>query len=427
MSLQRAKTTISNPLNKRDHFSQDLVKSLNDIKENYISIQNILLFKNKQNYFDPQKYHPQDYLFIMIDTETTGLQAYNKFQSYVDKKEVKHDYISYRNQIVEIGAVCYDWNLKFESNSEKTFFHGKIKDICLNEFNSIYKIESALISRFNEVYLSNKDNIINAFKIAQEKGGKYNPDYSVFINNFPPIFEDLDEFNQQTLLRHIFKYNLLIAINQMNQSDKRVFKYLYDQNKTYTVKDNYRDELHLIESLFDFIESKMNMYYNVIIGAHNLPYDQDMIKGAIDSAIDFYTYIEEDNSMKAHYQNLLQRHHNIFKNNINTIELFKDILNSKKYGNRLINFYNQKNDLRKIKILKHLVKSLNKSKYSSGSFSVSLGNLAPISLNQDFHTTINDINVTVETLKLYFCIPIIFDYYDKIKISNKIRNIIERI
>jgi hypothetical protein len=213
----------------------------------------------------------------------------------------------------------------------------------------------------------------------------------------------------------------------MNQSDKRVYKYLYEQNKTYTVKDSYRDELHLIESLFDFIESKMDMYSNVIIGAHNLPYDQDMIKGAITTAIDYYTYIESDDSIKNHYQNLLQRHNNIFKNNINTIDLFRDILNSKKYGNRLINSYNQKNDLKKIKLLKHLVKSLNKSKYSSGSFSVSLGNLAPISLNQDFHTTINDIYVTIETLKLYFSIPIIIDYYDKIKISQKIRNLIEKI
>lgn len=427
MSLQRAKTITSNPLNKRDLFSQDLVETLNDIKENYISIENILLFKNKQNYFDPKNYPTQDYIFIMIDTETTGLQSVDKFESYTDKKEIKHDYISHRNQIVEIGAVAYDWHLKFESNSEKTFFHGKIKDISLNEFNSIYKIESALISRFNELYLSNKDNIIKAFQIAQQKSGKFNPDYNTFINNFPPIFKDLDEFNQQTLIRNIFKYNLLIAINQMNQSDKRIYKYLYNQDKTYTVKDSYRDELHLIESLFDFIESKINMYSHVIIGAHNLPYDEGMIKGAITTAIDYYTYFEKDDSIKEHYQNLLQRHHNIFKNNINTIDLFKDILNSKKYGNRLINYYNQKNDYKKIKLLKHLVKSLNKSKYSSGSFSVSLGNLAPISLNQDFHTTINDIYVTVETLKLYFSIPIIIDYNDKIKISNRIKEIVEKI
>ena len=83
-------------------------------------------------------------------------------------------------------------------------------------------------------------------------------------------------------------------------------------------------------------------------------------------------------------------------------------------------------DIREQKGL-HLVKSLNKSKYSSGSFSVSLGNLAPISLNQDFHTTINDIYVTVETLKLYFSIPIIIDYNDKIKISNRIKEIVEKI
>lgn len=427
MSLQRAKTITSNPLNKRDYYSQDLVNALNDIKENYISIENILLFKNKQNYFDPKKYPIQDYLFIMIDTETTGLRSTDKFESFTDKKGIKHDYISYRNQIVEIGAVAYDWNLKFESNSEKTFFHGKIKDISLNEFNSIYKIESSLISRFNDLYLSNKDNIIKAFQIAQQKSGKFNPDYNTFVSNFPPIFKDLDEFNQQTLIRHIFKYNLLIAINAMNQSDKRIYKYLYDQNKTYTVRDNYRDELHLIESLFDFIESKMNMYSNVIIGAHNLPYDQDMIKGAITTAIDYYTYFEKDDSIKQHYQNLLQRHNNIFKDNINTIDIFRDILNHKKYGNRLINSYSQKTDLKKIKLLKHLIKSLNKSKYASGSFSVSLGNLAPISLNQDFHTTINDIYVTVETLKLYFSIPIIMDYNDKIKISNRIKEIVEKI
>ena len=427
MSLQRAKTIISNPLNKRDVYSQDLVQSINDIKNNYISIENILLFKNKKDYLIPQKYSPQDCLLIIIDTETTGLQQVDKFESYVDKKGIKHDYISYRNQIVEAGAVAYNWNLNFESNSDKTFFHGKIKDISLNEFNSIYKIESALISRFNDLYLFNKDKIINAFNIAQQKSGKYNPDYNTFINNFPPIFDDLDEFNKQTLLRHIFKYNLLIAINEMNQSSKRTYKYLYDQNKTYNVNDNYRDELHLIESLFDFIESKMNMYSNVIIGAHNFPYDEGMIKGAITCAINYYTYIESDDSMKSHYESLLKRHNNIFKNSINTIDIFKDIINHKKYGNRLINLYNQKSDYKKIKLLKHLTKSLNNKKYSSGSFSVSLGNLAPYSLNQDFHTTINDINVTVETLKLYFSIPMIIDYYDKIKISEQIRTLIEKI
>lgn len=426
MSLQRAKTKISNPLNKRDHYSQQLVQSLNDIKENYISIQNILLFKEKKDYFNPVKYDPQDYLFIIIDTETTGLQRFDKFESYTDKKGIKHEYISYRNQIVEAGAVSYNWNLKFETHSEKTFFHGKVKDISLNEFNSIYKIESALISRFNDLYLSNKENIIKAFRMAQEKGGKFNPDYGVFISNFPPIFEDLDEFNQQTLLRHIFKYNLLIAISEMNQSDKKTYKYPYDENKIYNVNDNYKDELHLIESLFNFIESKMDLYSNVIIGAHNLPYDEDMIKGSITSAIDYYTYIENDLIMKKHYEQMLIRHHNIFKNTINTIDIFKDILNYKKYGNRLISLYQSKG-LKNIKTLKHLVKSLNNKKYSSGAFSLSLGNLAPTSLNTDFHTTINDINVTIETLKLYFSIPIILDYYDKIKISSKIRNIIERI
>jgi DNA polymerase III epsilon subunit-like protein len=426
MSLQRAKTIISNPLNKRDIYSQDLVQSIDDIKNNYISIENILLFKSKKDYLSPQKYSPQDCLLIIIDTETTGLQQTDKFESYVDKKGIKNDYISYRNQIVEIGAVSYNWNLNFESNSDKTFFHGKIKDISLNEFNSIYKIESALISKFNDLYLSNKDKITNAFSIAQGKA-KYNPDYNIFINNFPPIFDDLDEFNKQTLIRHIFKYNLLIAINEMNQSSKRTYKYLYNQDKTYNVNDNYQDELNLIESLFDFIESKINMYSNVIIGAHNFPYDEGMIRGAITTAIDYHTYIEEDTSMKEHYKNLLKRHNNIFQNNINTIDIFKDIINHKKYGNRLINLYNQKPDYKKIKLLKHLTKSLNNKKYSSGSFSVALGNLAPYSLNQDFHTTINDINVTIETLKLYFSIPMIIDYYHKIKISEQIKMLIEKI
>jgi hypothetical protein len=425
MSLLKAKKITSDPLNKNDEYSKNLIQLSNDIK-NFISIDNILRFRNKSDYLIPKTSSPQDYLFIMIDTETTGLQSDNKLDVYTDAEGKKNEYISYRNQIVEVGAVAYNWNLNFETQTEKTFFHGKIKDIALNEYNSIYKIEMGLISKFNELYLSNKDIITEAFTIAQGKA-KYNPEYSVFRRNFPSIFDSLDEFNRETLIKHIFKYNLLIAINEMNQSGKEYFKYPYDETKGYKVNNNYRDELHLIESLFSFIESKKNLYYNVIIGAHNLPYDEGMIRGAITSAIDHYTYIEEDQSLKNYYMNLLERHKNIFSDKLNTTDIFKDILNFKKYGARLISLYHQKPEFKKIKMLRHLTKSLSKKRYSSGSFSVSLGNLAPISLNKDFHTTINDIHVTIETLKLYFSIPIIIDYNDKIKISEKIKGLIEKI
>ena len=133
---------------------------------------------------------------------------------------------------------------------------------------------------------------------------------------------------------------------------------------TYKINNNYSDELHLIESLFDFIESKKKLYSNVIIGAHNLPYDEGMIKGAITSAIDYYTYIDENLSKKEYYGFLLERHKNIFYNRLNTIDIFRDILNTKKYGNRLVSLYYHKNDLKKIKMLKHIVKSLSNKKSS---------------------------------------------------------------
>ena len=152
-----------------------------------------------------------------------------------------------------------------------------------------------------------------------------------------------------------------------------------------------------------------------------------MIKGAITSAIDYYTYIDENLSKKEYYGFLLERHKNIFYNRLNTIDIFRDILNTKKYGNRLVSLYYHKNDLKKIKMLKHIVKSLSNKKYSSGSFSVALGSLAPLSLNQDFHTTINDIYVTVETLKYYFCIPIILDYNHKLKVSDDLQETIGNI
>jgi hypothetical protein len=320
-----------------------------------------------------------------------------------------------------------DWSSDVCSSDLKTFFHGKIKDSVLDEYNSVEKIEKNLISKFQKTYLENKENIINAFSLAQEKSGKFNPDYQIFKSNFPSMFESLDEFNKETLIKYIFKYNLLQAISFMNHSDKEIYKYPFDHSKTYKINNNYSDELHLIESLFDFIESKKKLYSNVIIGAHNLPYDEGMIKGAITSAIDYYTYIDENPSKKEYYGFLLERHKNIFYNKLNTIDIFKDILNTKKYGNRLVSLYSHRNDLKKIKMLKHIVKSLSNKKYSSGSFSVALGSLAPLSLNQDFHTTINDIYVTIETLKYYFCIPIILDYNHKLKVSDDLQETIGNI
>jgi hypothetical protein len=426
MNLRTAKTIQSDPINTKEQYSIQLFESINDIKQNYLSIDNIIRFQNKINYFSPDPVKPQDYLLILFDTETTGLQQENKLDFYTDQDNKKHEFISYRNQIVEMGAIAYDWRLGFETQSDKTFFHGKIKDVCLDEYNSIYKIESNLISKFNDLYLSNKENIIKAFQIAQGKA-KYNPDYGLFKRIFPPIFDYLDDFNRETLIKYIYKYNLLITINEMNQSQKEFYKKPYNNDITYKVNNNYSDELNLIESFFTFVENKMNMYSNVIIGAHNLPYDEGMIRGAINTAIDRYTYLEEDTNMLNYYKNLLIRCDNVFKNKINTIDIFKDILNYRKYGNKILETYKKLNDLHKIKTVRHLVKALHRKKYSNGSYSLSLGNLAPLSLNVDFHTTINDIHVTMETLKLYFCIPIIIEYYDKIKISKKIREIIEKI
>jgi hypothetical protein len=426
MSLQRAKTLLSDPLNKNDFYSKQILNTINHLKKNYLSIDNIIKFKNKKDYFLSDSIKKEDTIFIMIDTETTGLQTDNKLDSYIDSEKNKHEFISYRNQISEIGGVTYNWNFEFERLDEELFFHGKVNDENLNEHNSIYKIEQSLISKFNLFYLDNKDNISNAFKLAQEKSGKFNPDYNVFKNNFPSIFDYMNEYDRHSIIKHIFKYNLLLAIRQMNHSDKQKYRYLYDLDKTYNVK-KFGSELEIIESFYSFIENKKNQYSTVIIGAHNLPYDEGMLKGAIVSAIDYYTYIEEDSSLVEHYQNLLKRHFNIFNNTINTIDIFRDILNNKKYGNRLLNLYISKPKIKKIKTIRHLVKSLQRKKYSSGSFSVSLGNLAPISLNRDFHTTINDINVTIETLKLYFCIPLILDYNNQLKLESEHKNILEEI
>ena len=116
MSLQRAKKLISDPFNKRDKDSKNIVQLCNKIKTDFLSIDNILKFRNRMDYLVPEKKLPEDCLLIVIDTETTGLMQENKLDVFTDSLGNKHEHISYRNQIREIGAVSYNWDLNFEDN-----------------------------------------------------------------------------------------------------------------------------------------------------------------------------------------------------------------------------------------------------------------------------------------------------------------------
>lgn len=403
MSLKRAKTILSDPINTEQNLSRQLLTLSKNISKKHLDINSLLNIKNNEKIILNEEVK-DDQLIIFIDTETTGLQQNNKLETFTDKENNKHEFISYRNQIHEMGAICYNNNLEFESLDDNLFFHGKVKDQNLNEHNSISKLEQKL-----SFYLKD-ERIKKAFISSQEKGGKFNPVFSVFKQNFPmDLIEDKSNYESEIILKDILRYYLHSAIAEMNHSEKRTFKYIYNPSKTYEVNDSYSNELDLIEQLFSFIKTKKSKYKKITIGAHNLPYDLGMIKGAILDAIDYFTYFENNEDKLKHYKELLLTCDEIFKNQIDTIEVFREILNNKKYGNKIISLYVNNSKIKKIKLVRHLVKTLNRKKTSTGKYSAALGNLAPLSLHTDFHTTINDIYVTVETLKLYCSIPSILE------------------
>ena len=402
MSLKRAKTLPSDPINTEQQLSQKLLMLSKNISKKHLNINSLLNIKNNEKIILNEEIK-NNQLIIFIDTETTGLQQINKLETFIDNENNKHEFISYRNQIHEAGAICYNDNLEFESLDNNLFFHGKVSDKNLNEHNSISKLEIKL-----NQYL--KDNRIKEAFIKSQSTGKFNPSFSIFKSNFPTeIIENKTQYEKEMILKNIFKYFLHSAIAEMNHSEKRIFKYIYNPSSTYVVNDSYRDELHLVEELILFIEKKKTQYDKIIIGAHNLSFDLGMIRGSLLDAIDYYTYFEINEQKIKYYKDLLIRCDNIFKNVIDTVEVFREILNNKKYGNKVISLYANNSQIKKIKLLRHLVKTLNRKKTSTGKYSAALGNLAPLSLHTDFHTTINDIYVTVETLKLYCSIPSILE------------------
>ena len=166
MSLKRAKTILSDPINTEQNLSRQLLTLSKNISKKHLDINSLLNIKNNEKIILNEE-AKDDQLIIFIDTETTGLQQNNKLETFTDKENNKHEFISYRNQIHEMGAICYNNNLEFESLDDNLFFHGKVKDQNLNEHNSIFKLEQKL-----SFYLKD-ERIKKAFISSQEKGGKF--------------------------------------------------------------------------------------------------------------------------------------------------------------------------------------------------------------------------------------------------------------
>lgn len=366
---------------------------------------------------------------IVFDTETTGLVGQSSEKSI-------------RNQIYELAAITYDYSLEESKEGDRVdYFHAKVPDENLNSLNSvtklIIKIKANLknnLKRDIEIEKVNPSRTViektEAEMTPEEKeiktiedaylmavaDNKYNPDFKMFKDKLPKDFE--------YVAGDLMKMLKIKSLREMTKADKEKFINFWTKEE-YKVK-MYKHEMGMITDFFAYIERQEKKFDKIYMVAHNLDFDKTIVLGAIKSSIDLFKKDNNNPSLLAKNEAMLVKANTLFDdmNSTDTLNGFKSLFNEKQYINKIdllvknLKIYMNKREMAKSEkgfVSKLLVLLTRIPKSKDPRFrSASLGGVAPASLNQDWHTAVNDVFVTVRTTKMYFTIPMIISLLIKI-------------
>lgn len=345
---------------------------------------------------------------IVFDTETTGLRTSSGVDKYGKFKQ--------RNQIYELAAITYDAKMRANKSD---YFHGKVPDKYLNMTNSVQKTGSKIAQKLGRPLTESEVSAIeDAYKAATVEN-KFRPDWNIFSDKLPASLK--------VVSGDLYKMLPISKIREMTKADKEIYADLFTQEK-YLVK-LYTSEMKMLEDFLSYIEKQKSNFNDVYIIAHNLNYDKNITFGALKDAVDYWTK-QGNTDMATKSEVLLKKAENFFANSVDTLDGFKKLLNEKNYVDK-IKRLSELTGINTIKLL-NVFKRLPKTK--TGKYSTSLGKLSPKSINKEWHSAINDVFVTVETVKMYYTIPMAlsmlrvasirpeFKGYGKIVIPEILRN-----
>lgn len=361
---------------------------------------------------------------IVFDTETTGLIGQSSEKSI-------------RNQIYELAAITYDYSLEESKEGDRVdYFHAKVPDENLNSLNSVTKLIAKIKSNLKKNVAIEKINpsrnpletpadldseikiIEDAYRLAVADN-KYNPDFKMFKDKLPVDF--------QYVAGDLMKMLKIKSLREMTKADKQDFINFWTKEQ-YKVK-MYKHEMGMITDFFAYIERQEKKFDKIYMVAHNLDFDKTIVIGAIKASIELFKKDNNNPSLLAKNEAMLVKANTLFDdmNSTDTLNGFKTLFNEKQYINKIdllvknLKIYMNKREMPKSEkgfVSKLLVLLTRIPKSKDPRFrSASLGGVAPASLNQDWHTAVNDVFVTVRTTKMYFTIPMIISLLIKISES----------
>jgi hypothetical protein len=318
---------------------------------------------------------------VVFDTETTGLRTRSGVDSYGKMKQ--------RNQIYELAAITYDSKMKA---NKKDYFHGKVPDQFLNMANSVQKTGSKVAEKLGRALTDSELDAIESAYAAATVENKFKPDWKIFSDKLPESLKAVGG--------DLYKITPISKIRVMTKADKEIYNDVFTQEQ-YQVK-MFKSEMAMIENFLNYIDKQKENFDEVYIIAHNLNYDKSITLGALEDAVAFWeskavpTMVEKSKA-------LLQRAEGFFNSSVDTLDGFKRLFAEKNYITK-IKRVAELTGIDGIKLL-NVFKRLPKTK--TGKYSTSLGKISPKSINKEWHSAINDVYVTIETVKMYYTIPMI--------------------
>lgn len=398
--------------------SQDIIKAVEHFKED-VTFGGVLrnVFENKP-IISEKEISDFEGVVVGFDTETTGLTTREK--EAISRTSGKA-FTRQRNQIYELAATLFDDELKpkfFEKTIERgselpddATFHAKLLQSSLNKYNDPNKLLDR-VKEYSTFKESDMDALFRAFKEAKD-GFKF--DTAKFKEELQEYADTHNRTFDNRVLYPLKDAFTIMGLMKMTKFDKKQFNGIFSGN-SYLVQF-YRSELDLIQDFFDFVDTKSNGKRPYIV-AQNMPYDEGMVYGAIESAIKFTNseYGKGFTRLKEQAEELERRFNRIFKYKFDTKDIFKKLIVEKRYVDIIEQLYEDLDaeGLAAAKIVKSM---LDLKRGYKGKRSLSMGPLSKAFKiqNKEWHTASNDVYVMLELVKVVSTMPKIIS--ELIKVS----------
>ena len=370
-----------------------------------IKIEDILAYVNddKTPFTSNGESDYKDSIFIVFDTETTGLvqkSGPNKWGKNVE-----------RDQIYELAATAY--NNDFEVIPDGTL-HLKLKLSYLKYWKNPEKLITTVIKYNPDIKTKDIEEIKKEYESCVD-GFKFN--FAKFNDFLKQKYPNKDPKTFSSKFKDAFQIQRLM---EMTHADKVLFKRIegwsVDEIGSKYEVDLKKNESEIIDEFISYVNKIKAKFKDkkVFIVAQNLPYDKGMVSGelldrnsqAIASIVKFKLKGSEKNSISAIKKELKKSTggHTKRKAKIKIGKLFEFSLDTKDVFTKLI-----KGEKKRQKTLLEVYKRISATSglrmkkleaiLDNPKESVSLGFLGRISNNPAWHTATNDVYVTIQATK----------------------------